>query len=430
MSMKVRSALWLASLAGAGMLSAQTAIDLSRQARQVDFTAAGATKPFQAGTTLPGLCEPGGMFFKTDAPAGENVYGCVAQDTWVLMTTGGDAKSLQGNAVSAGPASGLGQFYAWDPATGRLELFSFGNLLAVGGRVVNVAAESVPQYGASTAVPASCGSWGLFYFDTDAATGQKLYYCNGMNWEQVAGGGATDPLHGDLVLREDFPGGSNEDGEIGQLGWDIQTYGTPTGWSVQHGEGDLSHPGTVRLNSGTTANAGVLIRLAATSAARLVSDLSATGNLTAIFILRPGASAGAVYRAGFVWSGNSGFANPAEYVAFEFDPGAGQTTWNFVMQPNGGTKVTVDSGVAASAGTWYALRLRTTTPGTYRFSVSTAGGAWSAEKTICAAGCDGNGTLGTLTHAPWVQCTTTTTTNVNLDVDAFFLRITGLGRLP
>ncbi len=429
MGKRVRSALWLAFSVGAGMLSAQTAIDLSRQARQVDFTAAAATKPFQAGTTLPGICEPGAMFFKTDAPAGENVYGCVAQDTWVLMSTGGDAKSLGGNPVGAAPASGLGQFYAWDPATGRMELFGFGNLLAVAGRVVNVATESVPQYGASVSLPAGCSSWGLFYFDTDAATGQKLYYCNGMNWEQVAGGG-SDPLHGDLVLREDFPGGSNEDGEIGQLGWDVQVFGSASGWSVQHTDGGNGHPGAVRLTSGTAANTGPLIRLAATSSAHLVSDLSSVGNLTAIFIVRPGAAAAAVYRAGFVWAGNSGFLDPGEYVAFEFDTRAGQTTWNYAMQPNGGTKVTVDSGVSVTAGTWYALRLRVTTAGTYRFSVSTDGGAWSAEKTICASGCDGNGTLGTLTQAPWVQCATTSSTSVDLDVDAFFMSISGLGRLP
>jgi len=426
----VRSLLLLAPLGAAGLLSGQTAIDLSRQARQVDFSAAVSTKPFQAGTTLPGICEAGAMFFKTDAPAGENVYGCVAQDTWALMTTGGDAKSLRGHPLAPDAASGLGQFYAWDPVTGRLELFGFGNLLAISGRTVNVATESVAQYGASATLPASCNGYGLFYFDTDQAAGQKLYYCNGMTWEQVAGGGTADPLHGDLALRDDFPGGSDEDGEIGQLGWDIQTFGTPSGWSVQHTEGDLNHPGAVRLTSGTTAGGGVSIRLAATSAAHLVPDLSAVGNLTVIFIVRPGAVSGAVYRVGFVWAGSSGFTDPGEYVAFEFDARAAQTTWNYVMQPNGGTKVTVDSAVAVTAGAWYALRLRITTPGTYRFSISAAGAAWSAEKTICASGCDGNGVLGTLTQAPWVQAAATSTTSVNLDVDAFFLSITGLGRLP
>ena len=88
MSIKVRSALWLASLAGAAVLSAQTAIGLSRQARQVDFTTAAGTKPFQAGTALPGICEVGAVFFKSDAPARENVYGCVAQDTWRGCPTG------------------------------------------------------------------------------------------------------------------------------------------------------------------------------------------------------------------------------------------------------------------------------------------------------------------------------------------------------
>ncbi|HFB98726.1 MAG TPA: hypothetical protein ENJ62_06260, partial [Bryobacterales bacterium] len=384
MGMKATSASLLAPVIAAGLLYGQTAIDLSRQARQVDFTAAAWTKPLQAGTTLPGFCEPGAMFFKTDAPAGENVYGCVAQDTWVLMTTGGDAKSLQGNALGAGGASALGQFYAWDPGTGKLELFSFGNLLAINGRAVNVATESVAQYGASAALPGSCSAYGIFYFDTDGRTGEKLYYCNGMNWEQVAGG--AGPVSGDAALREDFPGGSNEDGEIGQLGWAAQAVGAAAGWAVAHADGGNAHPGVVRLSSGTAAGTGASIGLAADSSARLVSDLSSIASLTAIFIVRPGTTTGAVYRAGFVQAGESGSVDPAEYAAFEFDTRVSQTTWNYVMQPAGGTKVTVDSGVAVTAGSWYALRFRITTAGTYRFSVSADGGAWSAEKTICASG--------------------------------------------
>jgi hypothetical protein len=65
--------------------AAQTQIDLRTQAKSVDFTAATATKPVKTGTTLPGLCTVGEMFFKTDAPAGANLYGCTEADQWSVQ---------------------------------------------------------------------------------------------------------------------------------------------------------------------------------------------------------------------------------------------------------------------------------------------------------------------------------------------------------
>jgi len=65
--------------------AAQTQIDLRTQAKSVDFTAATTTKPVKTGTTLPGTCTLGEMFFNTDAPAGNNVYGCTAVNTWTAQ---------------------------------------------------------------------------------------------------------------------------------------------------------------------------------------------------------------------------------------------------------------------------------------------------------------------------------------------------------
>ena len=63
-------------------LSAQTQIDLRTQAKNIDFSGASSTKPMAAGTSLPATCAVGAMFFKTDAPAGENLYGCTAPNVW------------------------------------------------------------------------------------------------------------------------------------------------------------------------------------------------------------------------------------------------------------------------------------------------------------------------------------------------------------
>jgi len=65
--------------------AAQTQIDLSTQTKRVDFSKASSTKPLQTGTPLPSTCVVGQMFFKTDAPAGANLYACTATNTWSVQ---------------------------------------------------------------------------------------------------------------------------------------------------------------------------------------------------------------------------------------------------------------------------------------------------------------------------------------------------------
>jgi hypothetical protein len=78
----------LAALA-AGRGFGQTAIDLRTQSKSVDFSAASSTRPLKTGTSLPATCTAGEMFFKTDAPAGSNLYGCTAANSWSLQAGGG-----------------------------------------------------------------------------------------------------------------------------------------------------------------------------------------------------------------------------------------------------------------------------------------------------------------------------------------------------
>jgi hypothetical protein len=70
--------------------AAQTRVDLRTQSKSVDFTAASSTRPLKAGVTLPATCTVGEMFFKTDGPAGRNVYGCANADTWQLQGGAGE----------------------------------------------------------------------------------------------------------------------------------------------------------------------------------------------------------------------------------------------------------------------------------------------------------------------------------------------------
>ena len=65
--------------------AAQTQLDLRTQTKSVDFASAVSTKPVKTGTDLPQTCSPGELFFKTNAPAGANLYGCPAANAWSVQ---------------------------------------------------------------------------------------------------------------------------------------------------------------------------------------------------------------------------------------------------------------------------------------------------------------------------------------------------------
>jgi hypothetical protein len=67
----------------------QTRLDLKTQGQNVDFSRASFTKPVKTGLTLPPSCEPGELYFLTDAPAGQNLYACTSADAWSLQASGG-----------------------------------------------------------------------------------------------------------------------------------------------------------------------------------------------------------------------------------------------------------------------------------------------------------------------------------------------------
>jgi hypothetical protein len=89
-------------------LTAQTAIDAGRQTKNADFSGAVSTKPFKTGAVLPSLCGAGESFFKTDAPAGKNLYLCTATNTWtqaneisVANSGSGGVELLKGQPVNS-----------------------------------------------------------------------------------------------------------------------------------------------------------------------------------------------------------------------------------------------------------------------------------------------------------------------------------------
>jgi len=88
--------------------SSQTKVDLRTQGKSVDFSAAASTKSFQSGTSLPGVCAVGATFFKTNAQAGANFYGCTSANTWTTQGTSSGLPYILDSADTSVPNAQLG----------------------------------------------------------------------------------------------------------------------------------------------------------------------------------------------------------------------------------------------------------------------------------------------------------------------------------
>lgn len=77
----------------------QTLINLGTQGRNIDFSNAPSTRPVKTGSSLPATCVAGELFFNLAAPAGQNLYSCVATNTWVLIGFGSGLADPGSNGI-------------------------------------------------------------------------------------------------------------------------------------------------------------------------------------------------------------------------------------------------------------------------------------------------------------------------------------------
>jgi hypothetical protein len=107
----------IAVVLGMPNLQAQTQVDLRTQSKSVDFSTAPSTKPMQTGAVLPAVCSIGQQFFNTAAPAGQNLYGCPATNTWVLEAGGGGGGGLPPQTGTPGYLATNGTAASWGNIT-------------------------------------------------------------------------------------------------------------------------------------------------------------------------------------------------------------------------------------------------------------------------------------------------------------------------
>ncbi len=68
-------------------MGAQTKISLKTQARGFDLSGLDVVRPFPVSTFLPPTCAVGEVRFKTNVPAGQNLYTCTSANTWTVQGT-------------------------------------------------------------------------------------------------------------------------------------------------------------------------------------------------------------------------------------------------------------------------------------------------------------------------------------------------------
>jgi hypothetical protein len=192
--MKIFSSAARCVLASAAMVIAaqgQTKVDLRTQGRDVDFSAAGSTRPSKTGTVLPGSCATGETLLKTDAEAGKNLYVCTSTNVWTVqgvempdpashanqvLTTDGAAFSW---AAFAGDLSGRPGAAVVTGLNGR----RLGNLTPLDGQYLRwngVASQWEPVslaaafsvFGRSGAVTAQTGDYTFAQISGSVAAGQ------------------------------------------------------------------------------------------------------------------------------------------------------------------------------------------------------------------------------------------------------------------
>jgi hypothetical protein len=351
-------------------VGAQTAVDLTRQGK------------LGSGTALPAQCATGQVFFKSDAPSGANVYACTAQNVWTAQGV---------------PSAGSGVVIS-------------GNSIAVEDAVV-------PMYYTGTGAPTiTCVTGRDLYIDTAAGV---LYFCKAAGQWQ----GAFDPNdESTFWMVEEFPSSSVGGTSVGTHAWAVNN--VATGCATVFERGLSNRPGVLDLqasgaNGGCSVSLDGLLPVMSSSVWKAKWSWSATSAATASnFAIRVGIGNGAATN-----------AIPTDGVWVKLLQGT-DTRWQYELYSAGALVGSVDSGVTYNADNLYTAQFRGDGSKWYA-SVSTNGGAFSTEKSICPSGCDITGALPGVATGPFgsiLHGATVDGATKKLYLDRFSIQVSGVAR--
>lgn len=235
-------------------------------------------------------------------------------------------------------------------------------------------------------------------------------------------------------IYDEFYPGAAATGTVGQSGFTSLNIGTTGCGSTAGAAPETNHPGIYKSTTATTFVATALgcgvSHNGNGNGSGDFGDLSTQTNWEVRWIFKTGPSLTNVkIRVGIFPQSNAGTQAdpPADGVWIRYISGT-DTNWT-VTENTGSTPATLDSGVSIAVSTWYAVKIRSTSAGTWLMSVATAGGAFSTEKSICSIGCDLTATLTAVTTlGPGYQIVTGDTTAKSLSIDLYSALFTGLSR--
>jgi hypothetical protein len=249
-------------------LAAQTQVDLHAQSKGVDFQAAPYTRPLKTSAALPATCTVNELLLLTTAPAGSNIFACLAINNWV--PEGGSSSqmlAIQNGGATVG-ARGTENFV---PGVGLL------NAITDLGTKINI------QQGVDTSVVSSQAGLqsGQAVFCQSAGSSVSTYSCAltptltaytaGMVlfWKpDVNGAGGATSLNVDLLGAVALvkPDGTNPGvtdiaaGELYAVWYDGTSFRLLSSAGTSGGGGGSSPPGSI-----TSMNAGGATAITAAS---------------------------------------------------------------------------------------------------------------------------------------------------------------------
>lgn len=216
-----------------------------------------------------------------------------------------------------------------------------------------------------------------------------------------------------IILTEEFCSGLNTAGNIGNLGWQINSIGAAPTISSQAAE--VNHWGILRLQTPATLNQGGTIALSGNTATTLSARPQPGTTIRFALKINSASLVQTTIRIGIATSPT--LAQPTDGIYLEYVSGAGAGNWVGVCRA-GGVQTATGNLLAGDLNTWHRFQIRYNAASSVYFSVD-GGGESQVANNIPA---------NTVGVQPSIRVVTTEAVAKNIDLDYYQIVLTGITR--